>query len=386
MHGQTVAGRKRGERRSHAAQRIRCGHLHLDDGQPTIGDHLGLKVCVRPEPEEADLSGAQHRPATGERGWRFSGNTLTGGTYIVNGTSSATGTLQINSLGSTGGEIVNNAATIILNGPNSNFVDEAGLDALSNLAANTTALSDLTITGGRVLTIATSGNSFSNAGTVWVGTGSTLNIGPTGTGTFTQSGGITTVNGTLDPLSYNLGGGILAGIGTVTGNVLASGGTIAPGAAASTGELTINGNLNDTGSTLNIRLGGTGAGAFDVLDVTGTVNLGAGSVLDVSLFDGFTPTNGETFTFLDFLTGGLTSLGSPDFFGSALGLTTAGGTFDIVENGNDNLTLQFVGSTPPPPPPPPPNGTPGPAPMVMQASGALVWALLRRRSRGKTSE
>jgi hypothetical protein len=31
------------------------------------GDQLGLKVCLRPEPEEADLSGTQHGSATGKR-------------------------------------------------------------------------------------------------------------------------------------------------------------------------------------------------------------------------------------------------------------------------------------------------------------------------------
>jgi hypothetical protein len=210
-----------------------------------------------------------------------------------------------------------------------------------------------------------------------IGAGSNMQVGATGSNIYSQGGGVTTVIGTLDPATINVIGGLFNGTGTVVGNVQAQGGTIAPGLTNTTGELTVNGNLTETGSTLDIRLGGTGAGAFDVLNVTGNVNLGAGSILDVSLFGGFTPTNGETFTFLDFTTGGLTSLGSPGFFGTDNGLTTAGGTFQVVENDNDNLTLQFIGNMAPPPPA---NGTPEPAPIVMLASGVLAWALLRRRS------
>jgi hypothetical protein len=67
VDGQTVTGSKRREGGSGAAQRIRGGALHVDHGQPAVGDHLSLEVCVRSEPEEADLLGAQHRAPTGKR-------------------------------------------------------------------------------------------------------------------------------------------------------------------------------------------------------------------------------------------------------------------------------------------------------------------------------
>ncbi len=100
----------------------------------------------------------------------YAANTLTGGTYNVYGTTSNPGTLQVDYLGNTGGEIVNNAATIYLNGPNSNFVDQASKDALSNFNNNTSAGS-FTITNGRNFT---SPGVFSNAGAVNIGSGSTF--------------------------------------------------------------------------------------------------------------------------------------------------------------------------------------------------------------------
>ena len=90
------------------------------------------------------------------------GNTLAGGTWNVYGTMANPGTIQLNPLGNTGGEIVNNAATILLDGPNSNFVDAAGFDALSNFS-NNTAAGSFTIQDGRNFT-SPSGTDFANAG------------------------------------------------------------------------------------------------------------------------------------------------------------------------------------------------------------------------------
>jgi autotransporter family porin len=103
--------------------------------------------------------------ASGGAFTNFLGGTLTGGTYNVSGT------LEIDQLGSTGGEIVNSAATIILNGTGSSFVDAAGMNALTNLAANSTTTSGFTVTDGRNFT--TVGN-FTNSGTLTVAVGASL--------------------------------------------------------------------------------------------------------------------------------------------------------------------------------------------------------------------
>ena len=123
----------------------------------------------------------------------FSGNTLTGGTYIVNGVA-AQGTLQINAFGTTGSEIVNNAANITLNGPNSSIVDQNGLNALTKLAANSTSTSSFTVEGGRTFT--TAGN-FTNNGTLTVGSGSLFDV----------NGNLTNISGsTISGGTYNLTG------------------------------------------------------------------------------------------------------------------------------------------------------------------------------------
>lgn len=141
----------------------------------------------------------------------FSGNTLTGGTYVMNGGSSAAGVLQLSLGSNSGGEIVNNAATIVLDGPaaNTRFLDSNGNNVLSNLASNSTASSSFTVQGGYVFQTA---GDFSNAGTVVVGgNGSSLTVGPGGGNTYTQTGGNTLINsgGTLGAQAVNLMGGSL---------------------------------------------------------------------------------------------------------------------------------------------------------------------------------
>ena len=90
--------------------------------------------------------------------------------------------------------------------------------------------------------------------------------------------------------------GTLAGTGTVSGNVTNSG-KVMPGDAP--GTLTINGNYTQSGSgTLLIDIAGANAGEFSVLNVLGTANLSG--LLNPDLLNGFVPTIGESFTFLDY--------------------------------------------------------------------------------------
>jgi T5SS/PEP-CTERM-associated repeat protein len=98
-------------------------------------------------------------------------------------------------------------------------------------------------------------------------------------------------------------GGTLRGNGTIRADLGLAGGAsqftgsrLAP--ANSTGTLTIEGDVEQAaGSAMEIEIGGTGAGAFDVLKVTGDATLGGDVFLKFT--DGFAPQQGQQFEFLD---------------------------------------------------------------------------------------
>jgi hypothetical protein len=158
------------------------------------------------------------------------------------------------------------------------------------------------VTNGATATFNTA-NPLSNAGEILIGTSSAMSLGAGDT--LNQTGGSTTVNGTLNATngtSLNIAGGTLGGTGTINftgdGGILNNtGGTVSPG--ASPGTLTVNGSYaQGAGGTLLVELGGTGVGQFDLLDISGAASLDG--LLFVSLFGGFVPTVGQTFTIMEF--------------------------------------------------------------------------------------
>jgi len=216
----------------------------------------------------------------------FSSNTLTGGTYNIGGK------LEIAELGSSGGEITTNAATIILNGTASSFVDGGGRNALSNLSTNATG-AGFTIEGGRNFT--TVGN-FTNSGMFNVGSSSTFTVGGTGT-SFTQVSGTTTDDGTLAAGSLSFQTGSLFGTGTLRGPVSSSG-TVTPGnSSTTTGILTDSGAYAQSShGALDIGIAGTTVGSqYDRLQATGSAGTASlNGTLNISLLN-FTPAVGNTF-------------------------------------------------------------------------------------------
>jgi len=215
----------------------------------------------------------------------FSGTTLTGGIYNV------TGTLKFN-----GANIVTNAANITLTGTSSQILNQTSGNGLANFATNA-ASGAFSLQGGRTFTTA---GSFSNAGLFTIGTGSTFTIG--GTGSFTQTAGTTTDDGTLAlPSSgkLSLTSGSLFGTGTITGAV-ASSASVTPGNSSTT-----TGILKDTGAytqnstgVLNVAISGTTAGTqYDQLNPT-TASLNG--TLNITRPTGFVPTVGSTFKIMNF--------------------------------------------------------------------------------------
>jgi hypothetical protein len=220
----------------------------------------------------------------------YAAGTLTGGIYNVAGIMA----LPV----PTSESIQTNAATIILDGPSSAIMKYAdSSNALAGFASNT-ALGDFTIKNGANFVTA---GAFNNAGAMTFETGSTFTVGGTNTA-YTQTAGITTVNGSLIGSLVSIQGGTLKGSGTVTGNVtVGATGTVHPG--NSPGVLTVNGNYTNTGilgiDIFNLAQG-PGAG-YSELVVNGTATLGG--ILQISLSPQTVLHTGEIFDIIYALNG-----------------------------------------------------------------------------------
>jgi fibronectin-binding autotransporter adhesin len=243
----------------------------------------------------------------------FSGGVLQGGgTYIINGTVHPS-TLQINSLGTGGGEIttVGAGTTLVLDGAcslggactNVNFLDASGDNAL----AITTNHGNIYLEGGFNSGVFGEAD---NSGNLLIDSTSSM----TTTGNYIQTAGITQVDGTLTAPLVNIDGGVLEGDGTLTASAvtIASGAAIQAGDTLNTpvdppGTLNISGplDLND-GSTVNETISGSALADISLLNVTGDVNTGAREGVDVMLLNGFDPTTTSRFIFLDY-TGALST-------------------------------------------------------------------------------
>jgi len=134
------------------------------------------------------------------------------------------------------------------------------------------------------------------------------------------------------------GTGTLDGTGTV-GAVSMLDGTLAPGSVGGVGTLHT-GALSLQGGTLTVDLNGTGAGQFDVLQVSGNVDLG-GVTLGGTL--GFTPTPGQTFDIIH-STGSIsgTFAGLPPSGDVGIG----GHAFSVDYQSNDVILTALANSPP----------------------------------------
>jgi autotransporter-associated beta strand protein len=115
------------------------------------------------------------------------------------------------------------------------------------------------------------------------------------TGNTNINGGVLKVDGSITSNTFVNHGGTLAGTGTINGNVT-NNGTVSPGDAP--GTLTVASYTQASNGRLLIDIAGASNGQFGVLDVLGNANLNG--FLQPVLLNGFTPTIGESFTFLDY--------------------------------------------------------------------------------------
>jgi hypothetical protein len=152
---------------------------------------------------------------------------------------------------------------------------------------------------------------------------------------------ITVINGERSDVTVNAGG-ILKGSGKI-GILTVDGGTVAPG--NSPGVLST-GNVIYTSGTLDEEIGGTGAGEFDQLNVTGTVDLGSATTLNVSHWNNYRPKQNDSFMIIkndaaDAVTG--------TFSGLAEGakLTVDGVEYTITYKGGDGNDVVLTATSVP---------------------------------------
>jgi autotransporter-associated beta strand protein len=176
------------------------------------------------------------------------------------------------------------------------------------------------------------------------------------TGDTNVNGGVLQVDSSINSNTFVNHGGTLAGSadflgrgGTINGNVT-NGGKVSPGSAGAPGVLTIVHNYTQAEfATLMIQIAGASAGQFSVLDVLGTANLSG--FLDPVLLNGFTPTIGQSFTFLNYAAvNGTLSIFNPNidnlpehwvlsFQPTFATLTVAPGNVSVPDQGSTFLLL-----------------------------------------------
>lgn len=142
----------------------------------------------------------------------------------------------------------------------------------------------MSATGSGGMTI---GGNFTTSGTVAVASGSSISR----TGDYTQTAGMTTVDGTLSATGdIDIQGGVLTGSGTVEDEVTSSG-SVQPGTSA--GILTIDADYIQTGAgELSVEIGGLNVGTqYDRLAVSGNAQLDGTLTID---FGGFEPDVGDS--------------------------------------------------------------------------------------------
>ncbi|OFZ70666.1 MAG: hypothetical protein A2Z01_06285 [Betaproteobacteria bacterium RBG_16_58_11] len=184
----------------------------------------------------------------------------------------------------TGASVINNSGTFN-NGSGIYSLGMANEGTINNLAGGTFN----NFTG-----LASAGQ-INNAGDFIINTGASVTDRSGVLGAYTQTAGLTKVNGSLAATSIDIQGGSLMGSGTISGPVfLGAAAVVNPG--NSPGTLTINGNLTSN-AKLIFEIAGLGAGQYDELIINGAA-LFSGGTLEFDFLPGFNAAAGNSWDFL----------------------------------------------------------------------------------------
>jgi len=289
--------------------------------------------------------------AVGSTGtYNLAGGSLTAADLNVNGGGAFNWTGGTLTLGTAGSGNLTNAGRVIVGG---------GVSATPvTHALNATVVNTGQIEVAADTTLSSAGQII-NTGNFNVKASAKLDGG----GSFTQSEGLLTADGVLAQTGgFNLTGGTLNGTGTIDGNVIVAGALVAPG--HSPGTLTVNGNFTFNSGTLEIEIGGTGAGEYDLLDIGGSAAFTGGTIL-FAFINGFLPTKDDTWTFLQYASLLSFNPTSVQYTGLASGfsysVSTVGGSFVMTADSDGQAEV------------------PAPGTWLLLGAGLLGWRRVRGR-------
>ncbi|AUB83191.1 hypothetical protein THSYN_21090 [Candidatus Thiodictyon syntrophicum] len=272
--------------------------------------------------------------AVGSTGtYNLSGGSLTAADLNVNGGGAFNWTGGTLTLGTAGSGTLTNAGRVNVGGGVSAIPVTHALNAkLVNTGQVEVAADTILSSAGQII----------NTGNFNVKASAKLDGG----GSFTQSDGLLTADGVLAQTGgFNLTGGTLNGTGTINGNVIVAGALVAPG--HSPGTLTVNGDFTFNSGMLEIEIGGTSAGEYDLLDIGGSADFTGGTIL-FAFINGFLPTKDDTWTFLKYASLLSFNPTSVQYTGLASGfsysVSSVGGSFVITADSDGQAEVPAPGT------------------------------------------
>jgi fibronectin-binding autotransporter adhesin len=222
------------------------------------------------------------------------GATITG--MNINNATPAGMSINLGVLDGAGAGLTLNAVSV------SGGIVEGQLTTLNGTTLANAQVTGLSLTSGSNLALqgtVTQTGAFTNAGTLTINSGASLNNNTTETGgtvfSYVQTAGHTIVDGAIGAggPAVQLQGGVLSGTGSLNSGLVNVNGIVQPGDAGAPGTLFTTSYEQQSGAIFNELIDASGNGYL--FAGAGEITLDPGALLQINLLNGFTPTDGETF-------------------------------------------------------------------------------------------